>query len=161
MKKALTALMAMAIVATACGNGSSPTPTPTRVLSSDEAYLLYMETVADNEMRTHNQILNSLLDAAEENSWAFCVWVSDLEDASEELMHALERAPRPQHPSLLKYHGYLLQAMVSQLTAVWYWNKGCATMDMDEINIAVAYQMEVFDLLGHASDALDEYEKSR
>lgn len=151
MRKALTALMAIAIVVVGCAK--APTP--------DEAYVVYMEGVASNEKRAYEEILYTIQHSSLENPMAPCLWANNLENATEKLAGALERAPHPSHPSLKKHHAYLLQAMEYQLLAIRYLDRACATMDADEMYMAVLTQDEVARLVRYANDALDDYERNQ
>lgn len=150
MKKALTALMAIAIVGAGCATG--------RV--SDDAYLTYMEKVAINEMQTCVGILYTIQTSSLFNPMAPCLRVDDLETATEKLTEAWENAPRPSHPSLKEHLACSLQAMEYQLLAIQHLDKGCVNMDADEMYLATINQDAVFRLMKSANWALDEYNKS-
>ena len=151
MRRALTALMAIAIVVVGCAKALTP----------DEAYLLYMGEVNNHEMQAYNEALDRIFYSTQEGPWAACVWVNNLENATKSLKNALERAPKPLHPALKKSHEYALQAMEDQLDGVKHFDKGCASMEADEILIGVDYQNEAAKLLVYAAAALAEYYKSQ
>lgn len=149
MRKALTVLMVLATVAVACAK------TP------DEAYLQYMGKVSNNEQQAYNEALDRVFYATQDGPWAACVWVNNLENATKSLKNAWERAPKPLHPTLKKSHEYALQAMEHALDGVRHYDKGCASMEADEILIGSACFDESARLLLYAAAALAEYYKSQ
>jgi len=154
MRRALLVFVAVAIVVLGCAK--APTP--------DEAYLLYMGEVNNNEMQAYNEALDRIFYSTQEGPWApwaACVWVNNLENATKGLKNALERAPKPLHPALKKSHEYALQAMEHQLDGLGHFDKGCASMEADEILIGVDYQNEAAKLLVYAGAALAEYYRSQ
>lgn len=159
MKKALTALMAIAIVVVACAPAS--TPTPTRVPSSDETYLLYIGDIAPNEMAAYAAVVMMIGESVQEGPYVLCEWNDDLESATRDLKYALQRAPQPLHPSLRKHHECLLQAMEMQLDITSHLDKACASGDLAQIGTASLFQDAVTTLLECAKDALHAYEKSQ
>jgi len=150
MRRALLIFLAVAIVVVGCAK--APTP--------DKAYLAYLEEVAGNEKRAYEDILYTIQSSSLENPMAPCLWADDLQNATEKLAGAVERAPRPSHKSLKEHQAYLLQGMEYQLLAIRYLDRACATMDADEMYMAVLTQDEVARLVRYANDALDDYERS-
>jgi len=165
VKKALIIPIILLIIASVYLNSSSikqyftASPTPTKTLSEDIMYHQYMRNVMDNEWKAYQDALFTFLDSWQETPLTECLGTDDVREATSNLKHAAERAPLPQHPSLLQFRSYFLQAMEKQLDALWCFDKGCVSMDVDEIRKAFLYQEEVATLLEHAGYGLRDYER--
>lgn len=135
-----------------------PITQPRQLSSGDEAYILYMAKVAENEMRDFLDTVKFFIERVEADSLGACVWTSKLEDVTKSLRDAVQGAPQPQHSLLKKNRNYMLEAMEKELDSIRYLDKGCSSLDSATIQTAVLYQKQTYDLLSLAGDALEEYE---